>query len=252
MVDLHITVLPLIFTFFPAGLQKQLYHSCSSGNLDELLQIVYHNPAASRELITGNQVLMETAACADDNKTPQDYMHVACRNGHLDVVQQLVSLGGVINHVVEDLTPLSVACDAGHLEIVKFLMSNSATLHSSEENQDALSVFMACKAGHCHIVEYLVSENPGVIQTHGQLLLYTSCKEGHLDIVKLLLKKGVSINSKCSGAAHNENHQNTQALHGACVGQQAAVVKYLIENGAEVNDSYIENFWEIIGEVLLR
>lgn len=236
------------------GLQKQLYNCCSSGNLDEFLQIVYHNPTAARELVSRKQQSMETtgSCTCDENSKPQDYLHVACKNGHLDIVQQIVALGVDVNYVSSDLTALAVACEAGHFRIVKFLSSKGAILHSNDESEDALSVFVACRAGHLDVVEFLISENPGILLTHGQGLLYTSCKEGHLEIVKFFLKKGVNINGSNVNKHSGKESLHTQPLHGACVGQQLGVIKYLIENGAEVNDSHVEHFWEIIGEVLLR
>ena len=237
-----------IFVSF-AGLQRQLFDACNTGNLDEFLQIHYYNPDDVLNLILGPDSLSE----GEDEQW--DFLHVACKNGHSEIVQHLMKLGAAINMLnSENVTPLCMACTSGHLDIAKFLVAQGATIYS-EELGELSPILHACMAGQAPVLEFLLSEKPALIQTQGQLMFYMACKEGHLSIVKLLVRKGVEINPPVitmmdGDAAHGIIPGSP--LEGACLGRQIAVIEYLIANGAVVTVEVVERFWELIGEVLIR
>ena len=238
------------FWWFPGGIPRQLFNACSAGNLDVLLQIKYHNPDEVTNILLGPDPLYEGDA-AD-----QDFLHVACKNGHFEIVRNLVGWGADKDALgSEDVTPLCMACTYGHLEIAKFLVTSNATIYSAELGQSS-PIIHACVAGQESVVGFLLSVKPALIQTLGQSMLYTACKEGHLDIVSLLIKKGVEINPPHLTAMNEENFEPSifpgSPLKGACDGRQIAVVQYLIENGATVSQEIIEGSWEVLEEVLVR
>ncbi|KAL6223307.1 hypothetical protein ACLB2K_006694 [Fragaria x ananassa] len=56
-------------------------------------------------------------------------LHMACANGHLDVVEYLISRGVDLNATnMEMNTPLHWACLNGHIEVVKKLILAGATV----------------------------------------------------------------------------------------------------------------------------
>ena len=64
---------------------------------------------------------------------------VCCVNGHLDVVNALLSTDGIeINQAEKDgATPLSIACGKGHLEVVNALLSTDGIEINQAESMDA-------------------------------------------------------------------------------------------------------------------
>lgn len=232
-----------LFAFL--GVIKQLNEACRTGNLDTLLQAIYYNPDIVHELICGHE--------ADDNLTlPRNFLHMACENGHLDVVRQLVDFGADVNQMSDDNgTPLSAACMKGHVDIAKFLLSRGALVHDPALGNSS-PILLACKSGKQEVVEFLLAEEPLLLQTHGQLLLYEACRLGYGRIVKLLIKKGVDVDPAQVTLDFQGGRVPGTPLQGACVGRQPAIVNFLIENGAKVTCDIVEKYWELIGEALMR
>ena len=185
--------------------------------------------------------------------SPSNFLHLACENGHLQVVQQLIEFGANVNQLSGDgLTPLSMACAKGHKDVARLLVSKGAFVHSPELGR-ASPILLACCTGNHDVVEFLLSQQPHLLQTHGKLLIYDACSLGHLSIVKLLIRRGVDVNpASFREEADFDNGTRESPLHGACLGQQTDIVNYLMENGAEVTEEIVETFWEIIGDALLR
>ena len=237
--------------FINPGVIKLLSEACRTGNLDTLLQAIYCNHDIAQDLICGAESPTGESA---DHYSPRDFLFVACENGHLDIVHQLVEFGADVNHALyDDLTPLCAACMKGHASIAKFLISKGALVH--DPALGPLSpILLACKSGNHDIVELLLSEQPLLLRTHGQLLLYEACRLGHVQTVRLLIKKGVDVNPLPFLVMTTDAQGRVPGppLQGACVGQQTGVVNYLIENGAEVTLDIVEKYWELIGEALMR
>ena len=170
------------------------------------------------------------------------------------MVHQLVDFGADVNYASDDeLTPLGAACKNGHLSIAKFLISRGALVHDPALGRFS-PILLACRSGKHDIIELLLSEEPLLLRTHGQLLLYEACRLGHVQVVRLLIKRGLDINPPPFRVTTTdaEGQVPGSPLQGACVGLQTSVVNYLVENGAEVTDEIVENHWELIGQALMR
>lgn len=241
----------LTYTFSNPGVFKQLSEACRTGNLDTLLQAIYYNQDIAHELICEEE---SWANESSHHNSPRNFLFVACENGHLDVVRQLVDFGADVNHAsYDDLTPLCAACMKGHASVARFLISRGALVHDPALGRSS-PILLACRSGKRDVVELLLSEQPLLLRTHGQLLLYEACRLGHVQTVRLLIKKGVDVNPPPFLVTTTDAHGRVPGtpLQGACVGQQPGVVNYLIENGAEVTHDIVEKYWELIGEALMR
>lgn len=199
----------------------------------------------AKELICGKET-------DDDLTLPGNFLHVACENGHLDVVRQLVDFGANVNQTSEETgTPLCVACMKGHANIATFLLSRGALVHDPSFGQLS-PILLACKFGKHDVVEFLLSEQPILLRSHGQLLLYEACRLGHVQVVRLMIKKGVDVDPPPVLLDYEGRRLPGSPLQGACEGHQTAVVNYLVDNGAKVTCDLVERYWELIGEALLR
>lgn len=233
------------------GVIKLLTEACRTGDLETLLQAIYCNRDLAQELICREEGDGDESPDCD---SPRSFLFMACENGHLDVVRQLIDFGANVNHAsYDDLTPLCTACMKGHPTIVRFLISKGALVHDPALGPSS-PILLACRSGNHDIIEMLLSEQPTLLRTHGQLLLYDACRLGHVQVVRLLVKKGVDVNPPpfLVTTTDSQGRLAECPLVGACVGQQTGVVNYLIENGAEVTAEIVEKHWELIGEALMR
>ena len=190
---------------------------------------------------------------ADDARAlPRDFLHIACENGHLDIVRQLIDFGADVNRISDEKgTPLSVACMEGHADLARFLISKGALVHDSSLGNSS-PILLACKSGKSEVMEFLLSEEPLLLRTHGEVLLYEACRLGHAPVVRLLIKKGVDVDPPQTLLDSQGSRIPGSPLQGACVGRQTAIVNYLIENGANVTCDLVDRYWELIGEALMR
>ena len=129
---------------------------------------------------------------------------IACRNGHMDVVEFLVENSGADietpgavlfdGESIEGAPPLWCAAAAGYLEIVKYLLKHNADVnHTTFTNSTPLRA--ACFDGHVDVVKYLVESGADVeiANRHGHTCLMIACYKGHFEIVKFLVSQGAKI-----------------------------------------------------------
>ena len=89
-------------------------------------------------------------------------LHIACNEGHVEIVRELVRVGG------EDLLAimstdgescLHIACGRGHLAVVKLLLAaapNALSLLNMESRTGVTCLLSACSSEHSEIVHELV------------------------------------------------------------------------------------------------
>ena len=151
--------------------------------------------------------------CAEKNS---DAIHMACYNGHLDIIKHLVKIYGVSAFGTCKFTDaLFIACEYGHLEIVKYLISLGADI-KIENNK---SVILACIKGHLETVKYLVSLGAD-ITAQDNAAVQIACEFGHLETVKYLVEKGADITAN-----------NHEAMLLADINDHFQVMEYLISLG---------------------
>ena len=129
-------------------------------------------------------------------------------------------------------TPLVYACKKGHLQIIEYLISKGADVN--EEHKDGLHVIhYAAMFGHLDIVQYLVERQNIDVNIKGTFIsniktpLHFACKFGYLPIVEYLISKGANIEAK------DELEQTP--LHYASDYGIIDIVKYLVSKGANKN-----------------
>ena len=132
---------------------------------------------------------------------------IACRNGHLRVVEYLIDkcsadikqVGSVTfdGETIDGAPPLWCAAAAGFLNIVKLLVKAGASVNQTTFT-NSTPLRAACFDGHLDIVQYLVENNADIeiANRHGHTCLMIACYKGHGKIVKYLIDKNADVNRK--------------------------------------------------------
>ncbi len=162
----------------------------------------------------------------------------ATTNGHLEVVRYLVNnIGANVNYRYgknprANNTILFEAADKGHLAIVQILVSKGANTNRIGECGYAPLYDSANDA----IWDYL---QPKTKELSTALAFINAARRGNLEQVKSFLeqlkKEGKDINDIKVNA--NNSHCETSALIEASYYGHLEVVKFLVENGANVNNN---------------
>ena len=216
-------------------------------------------------------------------------LHDACKVGDLDAVTRLLNEGADFNEVNSlRHTPLSLACRYGHLKIVNTLLDRGASIVSSgsyfsllqhagmgqhadvamelirrgvdleeglhycrsntlvdvskelvrrgvdlykvdDEDDSALSIFF--RSGSAEVALEMLNRGIDVNQgdERGRLPLILAAKSKNASLVDELLRRGADVN-----IAYKSGHS---ALHAACTEGTLEVVKILLKAGANLNSS---------------
>ena len=180
-------------------------------------------------------------------------LQAAARAGHLPIVRLLIEAGVNVDNSSCGETALSIASSKGHLEVVQELLVVGASIADHPHIPNALAA--ACQGRYHSIIELLLEELSGTVQekvigadalsaacTSGddetvQLLLYhgapsspaifrQACAAGLEGTVRTLLESGLDMNSDDADGGH--------VLHVAACHLQSAIVRLLIDRGADV------------------
>ncbi len=117
-----------------------------------------------------------------------DVLFWASRDGHLEIVKYLVSLGANIKAKYNQA--VVYASENGHLEIVKYLVSQGADI----KDRDNSAVIYASKNGHLETVKYLVSQGADIKAQYDSAVIYAS-RGRHSKTVRYLVSQGAKISA---------------------------------------------------------
>ncbi|KAE9611514.1 hypothetical protein Lal_00011946 [Lupinus albus] len=144
-------------------------------------------------------------------------IHVAAIQGHVEVIEFCVSIGGDPNYMdKKGWTPLHYASSQGHLKTVECLLECSNV--KKVRNKDKKTAFLLAKEnGHTHLFDLL---HWGDELVHG-------VKLDDVDRVKKCIEEGAELNRK--------DQNGWTALHWAAFKGRMKSLKVLLEHGAEVD-----------------
>ncbi|XP_019616149.1 PREDICTED: ankyrin repeat domain-containing protein 2-like [Branchiostoma belcheri] len=93
-------------------------------------------------------------------------LHVACREGHVKVVELLIKNQADLNVANKDGdTGLHVACREGHVKVVELLIKNQADLNVANKTGDT-GLHVACSGGHDKVAELLIRNRADLLRTN--------------------------------------------------------------------------------------
>ena len=155
----------------------------------------------------------------------------ACRIGHLEAVQALLSLKtGIEIRNDLDQTPLHLAAKNGHVEIVEALLIAKAETDVIDA-QKRSPLFFATLRGCSGVVWLLLKAkaNPDIQDANGNTALHSAVSGGQRTIVRILCEVG-NVNA--------QNNTGETPLHTAAIYSQISIARTLLEKGANIEARY--------------
>jgi ankyrin repeat protein len=178
--------------------------------------------------------------------TKNEFLSVASKNGHKDIVAFLLKKGIDINQTDNEYgwTALMLASKEGHVEIVKLLLAKENIEINQEDKYGKTALMWASEYGHVEIVKLLLAkENIEINQEdkYGKTALMWASEYGHVEIVKLLLaKENIKIN-------HKDEFGQTALMYASKEGHVEIVKLLLAKENIEINQTY-EGGWTALME----
>ncbi|KAJ6636922.1 Ankyrin repeat domain-containing protein 50 [Pseudolycoriella hygida] len=227
--------------------------SISRNHLTENHNFELHKGKALIHILAneGNFMLLERAlkACKDpidleiEDVNGQTALNIASRNGHLEIVQLLLSLKPTsddakfnavdVNHADRDgWTPLRSASWGGHTEVVKLLIEQPMCAIDLADKEERTALRAAAWSGHEDILKILLKAGADVnsVDKQGRTSLIAASYMGHYDIVEILLENGANV-----------NHLDIDGRSALCVAAlcgtsgYSRVISCLLEHGANTD-----------------
>ncbi|XP_046547545.1 serine/threonine-protein phosphatase 6 regulatory ankyrin repeat subunit A-like, partial [Haliotis rubra] len=166
----------------------------------------------------------------DDNRN--NILHVACIEGHVDMVKYVLSqkVADINSHGQYGGTPVMVAAKRGHIDVFDLLVREGANVSLVDDNRDNI-LHVACIGGHVDMVKYVLSQNVADINSQGQYggtPVMVVAEMGHREVFDVLVKEGADVSFV------DDNRNNI--LHVACIGGHVDMVKYVLsQKVADIN-----------------
>uniref|UniRef100_A0A7R9WS08 BTB domain-containing protein n=1 Tax=Craspedostauros australis TaxID=1486917 RepID=A0A7R9WS08_9STRA len=148
-------------------------------------------------------------ADVNTNTTDDGYtwIHMASKEGHLDVVRYFVeSCNGDPTVPSDDgTTALHCACIHGYLNVAKYLVEVCGVDIDKQAKSGNTALHSACRHGRLAVVNYLVEScksDPNAANTDGDTPLHRACRFGNSNVAKYLL-----TSRKANIAVRNNSNQ---------------------------------------------
>ncbi|XP_024118365.1 ankyrin repeat and SOCS box protein 5 isoform X1 [Oryzias melastigma] len=159
-----------------------------------------------------------------DHVTP---LHEACLGDHPACVRALIDAGANVNtSTIDGVTPLFNACAVGSAACAELLLENGAKPQTLVYHPSP--IHEATSKGHYGCVEVLVTWGADVDTDipHLGTALYTACVCQELECARKLLREGANV---------QRGRSLDSPLHAAAEKDCTAVVKLLLDFGADIN-----------------
>ncbi|XP_053179876.1 ankyrin repeat and SOCS box protein 5 [Scomber japonicus] len=159
-----------------------------------------------------------------DHVTP---LHEACLGDHGACARALIDAGANVNaSTIDGVTPLFNACTVGSVACTEILLENGAKPQSLMFHPSP--IHEATSKGHYGCVEALVTWGADVDMDipHLGTALYTACICQELECARKLLREGADV---------QKGRSLDSPLHAAAEKDCTAIVKLLLDFGADIN-----------------
>ncbi|XP_064595895.1 ankyrin-3-like [Liolophura sinensis] len=174
-------------------------------------------------------LVKKVVSLTTEDQEGETAVHWAVRKNNVDIVRQIVDLGGDINIQNKDgKTPLLLALRASNLDLVRLLVERGAGVNVQNEEAET-ALFWALRADDMDLVRLLIKHgaNVNVQNKEGEAPLYLAVRRGNKDLVNLLVMSGASVNV--------QNKDGVAPLDLALKNYDVELVRLLVKNGATGN-----------------
>lgn len=193
------------------------------------------------------------------NSLSETLLHVAATNGHLTVVQYLISKGAKTD--VKDKTgrtALHRAAEKGHSDAVKALLQCGAYMYSLDR-EGKTPLHLAAQNNHSHVLRLILKEEARSYRNQHNFLHMAALKD-ESSLAKMLLQAGACTDGKddrgqtALGYAVSQGSENTAKVlleAGACVDSNMAerafnsshpsIFKILLEYSKDLSSNMMES-----------
>jgi ankyrin repeat protein len=168
----------------------------------------------------------------------QTPLHYATRNDLWSITVLLLNQGAEIDARMKDgCTPLHLASIHGYLQVVELLLTSGADGNAGDYDTGRTPLHYAILHADENSEQFIrrllkegVNINAGA--KNGSTALHFAASLGHLEIAKLLVESGAEINA-VDNAGRTPLHLAAEGRNPARPNLQTAIVKYLVEKGAD-------------------
>ena len=160
-----------------------------------------------------------------DNATP---LHLASKNGHVNVVRFLLEHDGDVKAENQDgETPLHLASQEGHLEVAAILIKHGAIV-TAQNKYGSNPLHLASRMGQVEVAGMLIEHGADVTTQdgNGSTPLHLTLQRGQVELARMLIERGADVTA--------QDEYRSTPLHLALQGGRVEVVRMLIERGADI------------------
>ncbi|XP_035391120.1 ankyrin repeat domain-containing protein 26 isoform X7 [Electrophorus electricus] len=155
-------------------------------------------------------------------------VHKAAFAGDVAKLKQLTKKNDLNQLDKENRTPLHIACVQGHTEVVQFLVENKVKLNLCDnQNRSALMKAVQCQQDRCVSVILDHEADPNLVDINGNTALHLAARIPSLSVALQLLEHEANINA--------QNKEGNTPLILSVEENHAEMAERLLKEGADVN-----------------
>ncbi|KAM6953845.1 ankyrin repeat and SOCS box protein 5 [Aplochiton taeniatus] len=213
-----------------ARISEQFYDHYNKGSWADRSPL--HDAACHGRLSTLKHLIKQGGnvnALTLDHLSP---LHEACRRDHASCARALIEAGANLNvTTVDGVSPLFNACSVGSASCTEVLLEHGARPQAPVFQPSP--IHEATSKGHSRCVEALVTWGADVDMDipHLGTPLYIACVYGQIECARRLLREGANV---------QKGRYMDSPLHGAAEKECTAIVKLLLDFGADINVRNLE------------
>uniref|UniRef100_A0A8C4YSM3 Ankyrin repeat domain 7 n=1 Tax=Gopherus evgoodei TaxID=1825980 RepID=A0A8C4YSM3_9SAUR len=155
-------------------------------------------------------------------------LHRAAAGGDLGRLQQLLKKHDINQLDKENRTPLHLACANGHSDIVNYLVDNKCKLNLCDnDNRSPLMKAVQCQQEKCATMLLEHGADPNLVDVKSNTALHLAAQTANISLVVQLLEYNAHIDS--------QNKEGYTPLTVAITENHQEMVEFLLRKGADVH-----------------
>ncbi|KAM8820121.1 uncharacterized protein ACNFOS_001310 [Eudromia elegans] len=155
-------------------------------------------------------------------------LHRAAARGHLVQVRQALKKHGLDERDKAKRTPLHLACANGHSEVVSYLVKNKCKLNLCDDDERTpLMKAVQCQQEECVAILLAHGADPDLVDDAGNTALHLAALSSNTSVAGQLLQHSALLDAR--------NEEGCTPLSLAVSEHQEEMVEFLLQKGADVH-----------------